>query len=53
MDEQREFIGAALLYLSYGVNDIAETHHLVEARDLVIWAKNYYKTFKSGDYDDT
>jgi spermidine/putrescine-binding protein len=52
LNDQRELIGAALLYLGYEVND-TERAHLEEARDLIIEAKPYWKTFNSEDYDDT
>lgn len=52
LNDQRELIGAALLYLGYSVND-TDRAHLEEARDLIIAAKPYYKTFNSEDYDDT
>ncbi len=52
LDDQRELIGAALKYLGYSVNDTNE-EHLYEARDLILKAKPYWKTFNSSDYDDT
>lgn len=52
LNDQRELIGAALLYLGYGVND-TDRAHLEEARDLILTAKPYWKTFNSEDYDDT
>ncbi len=52
LNDQRELIGAALRYLGYSVND-TDRAHLEEARDLIIAAKPYWKTFNSEDYDDT
>lgn len=52
LNDQRELIGAALAYLGYSVNDTDEAH-LNEARDLILDAKPYWKTFNSEDYDDT
>lgn len=52
LDDQRELIGAALIYLGYDANDTDQAH-LEEARDLIIEAKPYWRTFNSSDYDDT
>ncbi len=52
LNDQRELIGAALLYLGYSVND-TDRAHLEEARDLILEAKPFWKTFNSEDYDDT
>jgi len=52
LNDQRELIGAALAYLGYSVNETDE-EHLAEARDLILEAKPYWKTFNSEDYDDT
>ncbi|HUS93741.1 MAG TPA: spermidine/putrescine ABC transporter substrate-binding protein [Patescibacteria group bacterium] len=52
LNDQRELIGAALAYLGYSVND-TDRAHLEEARDIILEAKPYWKTFNSEDYDDT
>ncbi len=52
LDDPRELIGAALKYLGYSVND-TNKEHLFQARDLILKAKPYWKTFNSSDYDDT
>lgn len=52
LNDQRELIGAALAYLGYSVND-TDRAHLEEARDLIIAAKPYWKTFNSEDFDET
>ncbi|MGD8584548.1 MAG: spermidine/putrescine ABC transporter substrate-binding protein [Chloroflexota bacterium] len=52
LNDQRELIGAALVYLGYSVND-TDQDHLNEARDILLAAKPYWKTFNSEDYDDT
>lgn len=51
LNDQRELIGAALIYLGYSVNETDEAR-LAEARDIILAAKEYYKTFNSEDYDD-
>ena len=52
LNDQRELIGAALAYLGYSMNtqDRAE---IEAARDLILAAKPYWKTFNSEDYDDS
>lgn len=52
LNDQRELISAALAYLGYDLNtqDRAE---LEAARDLILEAKPYWKTFNSEDYEDS
>lgn len=52
LNDQRELIGAALFYLGYSPNS-TDRAELEEARDLILQAKPYFKTFNSDDYDDT
>lgn len=52
LNDQREAIGAALLYLGYSINDKDEAH-LEEAKQVLINVKPYIKTFNSEDYDDS
>lgn len=52
LNDQRELIGAALLYLGYSPNSIDEAQ-LAEARDVILAAKPYWKTFNSEDYDNS
>lgn len=52
LNDQRELISAALFYLGYSPNSVEETE-LTEARDLILAAKPYWKTFNSEDYDDS
>ena len=52
LNDQRELIGAALAYLGYSMNT-QERSELEEARDLLLEAKPYWKTFNSEDYDDS
>ncbi len=52
LNDQRELIGAALLYLGYSINDQDEAH-LEEAKNVLLQAKPYIKTFNSEDYDDS
>jgi spermidine/putrescine-binding protein len=49
LDDQRELMAAALFYLGYSPNSTAEGE-LAEARDLILRAKPYWKTFNSTDY---
>ncbi len=51
LDDQRELIGAALIYLGYDGNDTDETH-LMEARDLLLSARPYWTSFDSSGYID-
>lgn len=52
LNDQRELMAAALFYLGYPPNS-ADRAELEEARDLILQAKPYYKTFMSDDYDST
>lgn len=52
LNDQRELIGAALLYLGYSINDKDEAH-LEEAKNVLLGVKPYIKTFNSEDYDDS
>ncbi|MCL4303297.1 MAG: extracellular solute-binding protein [Anaerolineae bacterium] len=52
LNDQRELIGAALKYLGYSVNDTDEAH-LQEAKDVILKAKPYFKSFNSEDYDES
>lgn len=52
LNDQRELIGAALAYLGYSINETDEAK-LNEARDLILQAKPYWKTFNSEDYQDS
>ncbi len=52
LNDQRELIAAALFYLGHSPNSTDRTQ-LEEARDLIVRAKPYWKTFNSEDYDDS
>jgi spermidine/putrescine transport system substrate-binding protein len=52
LDDQREVIGEALKYLGYSLNDTDESH-LQQAKELILKAKPYIKTFNSTDYDES
>lgn len=52
LNDQRELIGAALKYLGYSLNDTDEAH-LQEAKELILQAKPFIKSFNSEDYDDS
>jgi spermidine/putrescine-binding protein len=52
LNDSRELMAAALVYLGYDGNTQDEGE-IAQARDLIIAAKPYYKTFNSEDYDDT
>jgi spermidine/putrescine-binding protein len=52
LNDQRELMAAALKYLGYSVNDKDEAH-LEEAKNVILGAKPYIKTFNSEDYDDS
>ena len=52
LNDQRELIGAALFYLGYSPNS-TDRAELEEARDLILEAKPYWKTFNSEDYEDS
>jgi len=51
LNDQRELMSAALIYLGYSVNDKDEAH-LERAKDLILAVKPYVKTFNSEGYDD-
>ena len=51
LNDSRELMAAALVYLGYDGNSTDE-NEIAEARDLVIAAKPYWKTFNSEDYED-
>ncbi|MFN2105095.1 MAG: PotD/PotF family extracellular solute-binding protein [Candidatus Promineifilaceae bacterium] len=51
LNDQRELIAAALFYLGYSPNS-TDRAQLEEARDVILAAKPFYKTFNSEDYDD-
>lgn len=52
LNDQRELIGAALIYLGYSGNSIDEAE-LAEAQALILAAKPFWKTFNSEDYKDS
>ncbi len=52
LNDPRELPGAALIYLGYDPNT-TNPDELNEARDLILTAKPYWKTFNSEDYDDS
>lgn len=52
LDDQRELLSAALFYLGYSPNS-TERAELEAARDLILRAKPYYKTFNASDYFTT
>ena len=52
LNDQRELLAAALLYLGYDPNSTDE-NQIAEARDAILAAKPFWKTFNSEDYDDT
>lgn len=52
LNDQRELIAAALFYLGYSPNT-TDRGELEEARDLILAAKPYWKTFNSEDYRDS
>lgn len=51
LNDQRELMAAALFYLGHSPNSTNRAE-LEEARDVILQAKPYYKTFNSEDYDD-
>jgi len=51
LDDQRETIGAALMYLDYGIND-TDPAHLEEAKDLLIEQADCVKAYDSQTNDD-
>jgi spermidine/putrescine-binding protein len=52
LNDQRELLAAALFYLGYDPNT-TERAELEEARDLILQAKPYWKTFNSEDYPNS
>jgi spermidine/putrescine-binding protein len=52
LDDQRELMAAALFYLGYSPNT-TDRAQLEEARDLILAAKPFWKTFNSSDYYST
>lgn len=52
LNDPREIITAALLYLGFSPNS-QERAELEAARDLILQAKPYWKTFNAEDYDDS
>lgn len=52
LNDQRELLAAALFYLGYSPNSTEESE-LAAARDLILRAKPYWKTFNSEDYYST
>jgi spermidine/putrescine-binding protein len=52
LNDQRELIGAALKYLGYSLNSTDEKQ-LQEAKNLILAAKPYIKTFNSEDYEQS
>jgi spermidine/putrescine transport system substrate-binding protein len=52
LNDQRELLAAALAYLGYDMNS-TDRAELEAARDLVLEAKPYWKTFNSEDYDNS
>ncbi len=52
LNDQRELIAAALFYLGHSPNT-TDRAQLEEARDLILSAKPYWKTFNSEDYYST
>ncbi len=52
LNDQRELIGAALKFLGYSVNDTDEAH-LQEAKEVILKAKPYFRSFNSEDYDES
>lgn len=52
LNDQRELMAAALFYQGHSPNSRDEAE-LSAARDLILAAKPYWKTFNSEDYDDT
>ncbi len=52
LNDQREIIGAGLIYLGYSYND-ANPEHLDQVLALLLEAKPYWKTISSENYDDS
>jgi spermidine/putrescine transport system substrate-binding protein len=51
LDDERETIGAALMYLGYSINDV-EPEHLEEAKNLLIEQSKCVKAYDSQTNDD-
>ncbi len=52
LNDQRELMGSALIYLGYDPNT-QERAELEAVRDLILTAKPFWKTFNSEDYDNS
>jgi spermidine/putrescine-binding protein len=52
LNDQRELLAAALFYLGHSPNS-TDRAELEEARDVILQAKPYWKTFNSEDYQDS
>jgi spermidine/putrescine transport system substrate-binding protein len=52
LNDQRELMAAALAYLGYDMNS-TDRAEIEEARDVILQAKPYWKTFNSEDYDNS
>ena len=50
LDDQRELMGAALIYLGYSPND-TDPEHWAEARDVILKAKPYWAAFNASNYN--
>ncbi len=50
LDDQRELMGAALIYLGYSPND-TDPARRGEARDVILKAKPYWATFNASSHD--
>jgi spermidine/putrescine-binding protein len=52
LDDMRETIGAALIYLGYSLNSVNEAE-LQEAKDVILAVKPFLASFDSDNFDDT
>ena len=52
LDDMRETIGAALIYLGYSINTVDEAE-LNEAKELILAVKPYLSSFDSDSFEDT
>jgi spermidine/putrescine-binding protein len=52
LDDMRETIGAALIYLGYSLNTVNEAQ-LQEAKDVILAVKPYLSSFDSDNFEDT
>ena len=52
LDDMRETIGAALIYLGYSLNSVNEAE-LEEAKDVILAVKPYLSSFDSDNFEDT